>query len=408
MKPQFDPKTVNYHLPDEKIALYPLAERDHSKLLIAPKGHPEFIHKHFYDLPDHIPSNSLMFVNISKVIHARIACMKESGGMAEVLLTEPTMGAATDAMTHTEKSQWKCIIGGKKIIPGMTLSTMDEQHHLKILVLEKSGMDAIIELQWSGFANLAQVLEEIGKLPLPPYLNREAEESDEERYQTVYAKDDGSVAAPTAGLHFTDEVIERLKYKHVSIEEVTLHVGLGTFKPFDADVVEDYSMHSEKIIVRKEVIEHCRDFFLHDQRGACIAVGTTSCRTMESLYWFGVALMNPDHPAWHTGTFSLGQWDVYDLFEYAISPQESCSALLRWMEHHRLNTIQGETQLMIVPGYQWGMIEGLITNFHQPESTLLFLVSSFLGIERWEEAYQSALDNEYRFLSYGDSSLLWH
>ena len=408
MKPQFDPKTVKYHLPDEKIALYPLAERDHSKLLIIPKEGQEFIHTHFYDLPNHIPVNSLMFVNVSKVIHARIPCMKESGGLAEVLLTEPTIGAATDAMMNTEKSEWKCIIGGKKILPGMILSTMEKQHNLKIHVLEKSGMDAIIELQWSGPKNLAYILEEIGKIPLPPYLNREAEASDEERYQTVYAKDDGSVAAPTAGLHFTEHVIERLKQQQVSIDEVTLHVGLGTFKPFDANAVEDFSMHSEKIIIRKEVIEHCRDFFLNDQRGTCIAVGTTSCRTMESLYWFGVGLINPEHPAWHTGRFSLGQWDVYDLCEYIITPQESCSALLRWMERHRMNSIQGETQLMIVPGYKWGMIEGLVTNFHQPESTLLFLVSSFLGIERWEQAYQSALDNKYRFLSYGDSSLLLH
>ncbi|MEY3312670.1 MAG: hypothetical protein RLZZ578_190 [Bacteroidota bacterium] len=408
MKPQFDPTTVKYHLPEEKIALYPLAERDHSKLLIVSKENQGFIHKHFYDLPEHIPANSLMFVNVSKVIHARIACMKESGGMAEVLLTEPLIGAATDAMSHTEKSRWKCIIGGKKIIPGMTLSTMDEQHHLIIQVLEKSGMDAVIELQWTGAENLAYILTEIGKIPLPPYLNRDAEESDEERYQTVYAKEDGSVAAPTAGLHFTESVIDTLRKQRIAMEEVTLHVGLGTFKPFDAEAVEDYSMHSEKIIVRREVIEHCKDFFSHDKRGACIAVGTTSCRTMESLYWFGVALMNQQHPSWHTGTFSLGQWDVYDLFEYAISPQESCSAILRWMHHHGVNTIQGETQLMIVPGYQWGMIEGLVTNFHQPESTLLFLVSSFLGIERWEQAYQSALDNEYRFLSYGDSSLLWH
>lgn len=408
MKPQFDPTTVKYHLPEEKIALYPLAERDHSKLLIVQKENQDFIHSHFYDLPNHIPTNSLMFVNVSKVIHARIPCIKESGGMAEVLLTEPVNGAATDAMSNTEKSKWKCIIGGKKIIAGMNLSTIDEQHHLTIHVLEKSGMDAVIELQWSGTENLAYILTEIGKIPLPPYLNRDAEESDEERYQTVYAKEDGSVAAPTAGLHFTESVIEKLKQQHIAIEEVTLHVGLGTFKPFDADAVEDFSMHSEKIFVQKEVIGHCRDFFLNEQRGACIAVGTTSCRTMESLYWFGVGLMNQEFPAWNTATFELGQWDVYELFEQAVSPAESCSAILRWMHHHGLNAIQGETQLMIVPGYQWGMIEGLITNFHQPESTLLFLVSSFLGIKRWEQAYRSALENNYRFLSYGDSSLLWH
>lgn len=408
MKQSFDPKTVDYILPEDRIAVYPLPERDQSKLLIAPKDGGAFIHRHFYDIPEFIPEHSLMFVNVSKVIHARIPCLKETGGLAEILLTEPSNGGAADAMMHIGISKWNCIIGGKKISTGMILSTMDQVHHLRIHVLEKSGMDAVISLEWNGEVTLAHILEEIGKIPLPPYLNREAEESDEERYQTVYAKEDGSVAAPTAGLHFTDNVINRLKEQHITIEEVTLHVGLGTFKPFDAEAVEDFSMHSERIIVRKEVIKHTRDFFLQEQRGACIAVGTTSCRTMESLYWFGVGLMNPDFPAWKSGEFSLGQWDVYDLFEHAVSPQESCSAILRWMEHHKLQTIEGETQLMIVPGYQWGLIEGLITNFHQPESTLLFLVSSFLGIERWKAAYQSALDNDYRFLSYGDSSLLWH
>jgi len=408
MKPTFDPKSVNYHLPEENIALHPLPERDQSKLLIVPKNDEGFIHQHFYDLPNHIPAHSLMFVNVSKVIHARIHCRKESGGLAEVLLTEPVSGSANDAMMHRENSEWKCIIGGKKILSGMKLTTFDEQYQLEIHVIQKSGMDAIIRLHWIGNANLAQVLEEIGKIPLPPYLNREAEESDEERYQTVYAKEDGSVAAPTAGLHFTEKVIGRLKEQHIAMEEVTLHIGLGTFKPFDADAVEDFSMHSEKIIVRKEAIEHCREFFLNEQRGACIAVGTTSCRTMESLYWFGVGLMNPEYPAWKSGTFNLGQWDVYELFQDAVSPAESCSAILLWMNHHGLKTIHGETKLMIVPGYQWGLIEGLITNFHQPESTLVFLVSSFLGIDRWKKAYQSALENNYRFLSYGDSSLLWH
>jgi len=233
------------------------------------------------------------------------------------------------------------------------------------------------------------------------------EEEDEERYQTVYAKDEGSVAAPTAGLHFTDKVFDELKNKSIRIEELTLHVGLGTFKPFDAEEVDEFSMHPEKIIVRKEVIESCIAFFSQEHRGACIAVGTTSCRTMESLYWFGVGLCNPEFPAWKTGRFSLGQWDAYALFEHAMSPKESFRAILHWMNEHAVKVIEGQTQLMIVPGYTWGMIEGLITNFHQPESTLLFLVSSFLGIERWKKAYQSALDNEYRFLSYGDSSLLW-
>ena len=408
MKQSFNPNSVDYTLPEERIAVYPLEERDQSKLLIVPKDGQPFIHRHFYDIPDYIPEHSLMFVNVSKVIHARIHCLKESGGHAEVLLTNPFSGGAADAMMHSGNSTWNCIIGGKKISAGMILSTMDEVHQLRIHVLEKSGMDAVISLEWNNDVSLAQILEEIGNIPLPPYLNREAEESDEERYQTVYAKEDGSVAAPTAGLHFTDKVINQLKEQDIAIEEVTLHVGLGTFKPFDADIVEDFSMHSEHIIIRKEVVKHVRDFFLQKQRGACIAVGTTSCRTMESLYWFGVALLNPDVPAWKSGTFSLGQWDVYELFDHAVSPQESFSALLQWMEHHALQTIEGETQLMIVPGYQWGMIEGLITNFHQPESTLLFLVASFLGIERWKAAYQSALDNDYRFLSYGDSSLLWH
>lgn len=407
MKQNFDPKTVNYDLPEDRIALHPLPERDQSKLLIMPKGEDIPRHAHFHDISALIPTDSLMFVNVSKVIHARIHCKKESGGMAEVLLNEPALGAPADAMLHIGQSDWKCIIGGKKIMAGMMLQSLDEQCDLQIEVLEKQGMDALVRLQWNGDQTLSEILEEIGKIPLPPYLNREAEEEDEERYQTVYAKDEGSVAAPTAGLHFTDKVFDELKNKNILIEELTLHVGLGTFKPFDAEEVDEFSMHPEKIIVRKEVIESCIAFFSQEHRGACIAVGTTSCRTMESLYWFGVGLCNPEFPAWKTGRFSLGQWDAYALFEHAVSPMESFRAILHWMNEHALKVIEGQTQLMIVPGYTWGLIEGLITNFHQPESTLLFLVSSFLGIERWKKAYQSALDNEYRFLSYGDSSLLW-
>ncbi|MEY3688780.1 MAG: hypothetical protein RIT37_342 [Bacteroidota bacterium] len=407
MKQNFDPKTVNYDLPEDRIALHPLPERDQSKLLIMSKGENLPNHAHFHDISALIPTHSLLFVNVSKVIHARIHCKKESGGMAEVLLNEPAFGAPADAMMHIGHSDWKCIIGGKKITPGMILQTFDAYFDLTIEVLEKDGMDAIVRLHWNGDHPLSEILEEIGKLPLPPYLNREAEEEDEERYQTVYAKNEGSVAAPTAGLHFTDTVFAELKVKNVVIEELTLHVGLGTFKPFDVEEVDEFSMHPEKIIVRKEVIQSCIDFFSTEQRGSCIAVGTTSCRTMESLYWFGVGLCNQEFPAWKSGQFSLGQWDAYALFEYAKAPQESFLAILQWMNHYGISVIEGRTQLMIIPGYQWGMIEGLITNFHQPESTLLFLVSSFLGIDRWRTAYQSALDNEYRFLSYGDSSLLW-
>jgi len=403
----FDPKTVSYDLPEDRIAVHPLPERDQSKLLVM--SHREDIpqHRHFNDIAQLIPADSLIFVNVSKVIHARIHCKKESGGMAEVLLNEPALGAPADAMMHIGQSDWKCIIGGKKITSGMMLQTLDEQHNLRIEVLEKDGMNAIVRLQWNGNQTLSEILEETGKIPLPPYLNREAEEEDEERYQTVYARNEGSVAAPTAGLHFTDRVFEELKHKNIHIEELTLHVGLGTFKPFDAEEVTDFSMHAETIIVRKTLIEHCIEFFSTEQRGACIAVGTTSCRTMESLYWFGVSLCNQECSAWKSGRFSLGQWDAYALFDHSVSPKESFTAILQWMNEHALTVIEGQTQLMIVPGYQWGMIEGLITNFHQPESTLLFLVSSFLGIERWKKAYQSALDNNYRFLSYGDSSLLW-
>jgi S-adenosylmethionine:tRNA ribosyltransferase-isomerase len=407
MKHHFDPKTVNYDLPEDRIAVHPLPERDQSKLLIMPKGENIPEHSQFHTISQWIPTDSLMFVNVSKVIHARIHCIKESGGMAEVLLNEPALGAPADAMMHIGQSDWKCIIGGKKILSGMILQTLDEQFGFRIEVLEKNGMDAIVRLQWKGEQTLSEILEEIGKIPLPPYLHREAEEEDEERYQTVYAKDKGSVAAPTAGLHFTDRVFEDLKQKSILIEELTLHVGLGTFKPFDAEEVDEFSMHAEKIIVRKEVIESCIAFFSNEQRGACIAVGTTSCRTMESLYWFGVSLCNQEFSAWKSGQFSFGQWDAYALFDHAVSVKKSFETILHWMNEFSVNVIEGQTQLMIVPGYQWGMIEGLITNFHQPESTLLFLVSSFLGIERWKKAYQSALENDYRFLSYGDSSLLW-
>jgi S-adenosylmethionine:tRNA ribosyltransferase-isomerase len=406
MKQHFDPRTVQYTLPQDRIALHPLPERDKSKLLVMPKGE-EIIHAHFHDLPNFLPEHSLLFVNISKVIHARIHCLKETGGMAEVLLTEPALGGPAEAMLHMGRSDWKCIIGGKKIHLGIVLKAVDSNYHLQIEVLEKSGMDAIVRLHWEETIPLSLLLDHIGNIPLPPYLNRDAEESDEERYQTVYAKDKGSVAAPTAGLHFTEQVFAGLEKKQILIEELTLHVGLGTFKPFDAEEVDEFSMHAEKIIVKKEVIESCIAFFSKEQRGAYIAVGTTSCRTMESLYWFGVGLHNQENSAWKSGHFKLGQWDAYGLFDSVISPLQSFKMVLEWMNQHKLTRIEGQTQLMIVPGYQWGVIEGLITNFHQPESTLLFLVSSFLGIERWKKVYQCALDNNYRFLSYGDSSLLW-
>jgi S-adenosylmethionine:tRNA ribosyltransferase-isomerase len=407
--PTINTHELNYELPAHRIAEYPLPERDASQLMcVYPDGNQVFTHDKFYNLQAYLPDNSMLIINQTRVIMARLFMNKSTGGLVELLLIEPHKGrAAADAMRDIGTTQWLCLAGGKKVVPGITLTFEQGDTKLIAVILEKNQAEAIVEFQWQKGC-FADILDSMGRVPLPPYIHRDADNQDKERYQTVYAKEDGSVAAPTAGLHFTDRVFRSLNKKGIQPSEIILHVGLGTFRPYDAPDIARFEMHGERISVPRCVIEKTLDFYSQeDQKGLYICVGTTSMRTMESIYWFGVRLIE-DPQAWQQKEIEQPQWESYWYAHQGKkhSPQIVCSTLLRWMDMHHLQSIQGITHLMIVPGYSFGFTQAIITNFHQPESTLLFLVSAFLGIDLWREAYQQALDNHYRFLSYGDSSLL--
>ena len=388
----------DYPLPDERIARYPLAERDQSKLLaLTPDGIAE--HR-FYELPQLLPAGSLLVFNDTKVIHARLLFRKETGATIEIFCLEPYQMAVSEAFEQREECSWVCFIGNnKKWKEGVMSGEWRMENGICRLTAERRNAEGnawIVDFRWTGGASFAEVIENAGVIPLPPYLGREAEESDATRYQTVYAHYEGSVAAPTAGLHFTDKVLDDLHDKHIDTEYLTLHVGAGTFKPVSSEHIGDHEMHVEKIHVTadnlKQIIAH-RDT-------ARVAVGTTSVRTLESLYWFGVQLRhNPDLDAMH-----VSQWDPYTLDDCGMGYAEAYGIILEWMTRNGEDDLHGETQLMIAPGYRYRTITGMVTNFHQPKSTLLLLVSAFIG-DRWKEAYRYALDHGFRFLSYGDSCL---
>lgn len=388
----------DYPLPDERIARYPLAERDQSKLLaLTPDGIAE--HR-FYELPQLLPAGSLLVFNDTKVIHARLLFRKETGATIEIFCLEPYQMAVSEAFEQREECSWVCFIGNnKKWKEGVMSGEWRMENGICRLTAERRNAEGnawIVDFRWTGGASFAEVIENAGVIPLPPYLGREAEESDATRYQTVYAHYEGSVAAPTAGLHFTDKVLDDLHDKHIDTEYLTLHVGAGTFKPVSSEHIGDHEMHVEKIHVTadnlKQIIAH-RDT-------ARVAVGTTSVRTLESLYWFGVQLRhNPDLDAMH-----VSQWDPYTLDDCGMGYAEAYGIILEWMTRNGDDDMHGETQLMIAPGYRYRTITGMVTNFHQPKSTLLLLVSAFIG-DRWKEAYRYALDHGFRFLSYGDSCL---
>ena len=388
----------DYPLPDERIARYPLAERDQSKLLAL--THDGIAEHRFYELPQLLPAGSLLVFNDTKVIHARLLFRKETGATIEIFCLEPYQMAVSEAFEQREECSWVCFIGNnKKWKEGVMSGEWRMENGICRLTAERRNAEGnawIVDFRWTGGASFAEVIENAGVIPLPPYLGREAEESDATRYQTVYAHYEGSVAAPTAGLHFTDKVLDDLHDKHIDTEYLTLHVGAGTFKPVSSEHIGDHEMHVEKIHVTadnlKQIIAH-RDT-------ARVAVGTTSVRTLESLYWFGVQLRhNPDLDAMH-----VSQWDPYTLDDCGMGYAEAYGIILEWMTRNGDDDMHGETQLMIAPGYRYRTITGMVTNFHQPKSTLLLLVSAFIG-DRWKEAYRYALDHGFRFLSYGDSCL---
>lgn len=399
-----DPRKINisdynYPLPDERIAKFPLEHRDQSKLLVYDRG--TISDDIFCHLTDHLPSGALMVFNNTKVIHARLHFHKETGAQIEVFLLEPALPADYESIFHANSEcGWYCLVGNLKKWKEGSLSCKvmvgDKEITISATRLEPHHTSHHIHFEWDGGVSFAEILDAMGELPIPPYLNRASQESDKTTYQTVYSKIKGSVAAPTAGLHFTPEVLADIDAHGIEREELTLHVGAGTFRPVKSECIADHEMHTETIAVCRHTIER---LIAHD--GSAIAVGTTSVRTLESLYYMGVkAATNPDITA---EEMHVDQWLPYDSHP-TMSATESLTHLLQWMDRHDHHVLHSSTQIIIAPGYDYKIVKILVTNFHQPQSTLLLLVSAFIG-DRWHEVYDHALANGYRFLSYGDSSV---
>lgn len=395
----------DYELPKSGIAQYPLKKRDESKLLIYKDG--IISSSRFHSLPQFLPAESLMIYNETRVVQARIPFQKETGASIEIFCLEPLWPTAEiqNAFTAHTEVHWNCLIGNSKKWKSGTLTKTLEINHVEVELradrLSKDGSNSVIRFCWDPSSiSFSQILEAAGVIPLPPYMNRPAEPDDKNRYQTIYAHSEGSVAAPTAGLHFTPEVMAQLAVKQIKTAEVTLHVGAGTFKPLASESIEEHQMHTEQIVISRKTIE----LILHGLVRPLIVVGTTSTRTLESLYWHGVKLL-----AGKTGNpmIDIKQWDPYQLEGNSpVSPQKALEAILKGMDRSRQDYIRGQTQLMIVPGYRFRLVDVLITNFHMPKSTLLLLVSAFIG-EDWKTVYRYALENKFRFLSYGDSCLFF-
>ena len=394
----------NYPLPEERIAKFPISQRDHSKLLIYKKG--EISHDVFYHLTDYLPSDALLVFNNTRVIQARMHFRKTTGALIEVFLLEPALPADYEQNFQSKGScSWYCIIGNLKKWKGEVLKReMIVKGRLITLTAERKeevGTSHWVDFHWNNKKiTFADILEVFGELPIPPYLNRETQESDKVTYQTVYSKIKGSVAAPTAGLHFTQRVLDTLHENGVDMEELTLHVGAGTFKPVKSEEIKGHEMHTEWISVRKSTIES-----LIRHGGKAIAVGTTSVRTLESLYHMGVTLML--HPDANDEQLKVKQWQPYELSSEAqgITSVDALQAVLDYMNRHELDTLHSSTQIIIVPGYRYQIVKAMVTNFHQPQSTLLLLVSAFVQGD-WRKIYNYAMSHKFRFLSYGDSSFI--
>lgn len=404
-----DPKHIrisefNYPLPDERIAKFPLAVRDQSKLLIY--RHDEVSEDIFTSLPSYLSADSLMIFNNTKVIQARMHFQKETGALIEVFCLEPIQ--PNDYVLNfqqTKHAAWLCMIGNlKKWKEGILKREITVKGQSLILTAERGachGTSHWVDFRWNNpEITFADILEVFGELPIPPYLNRETQESDKETYQTVYSKIKGSVAAPTAGLHFTPRVLDALREKGVDLEELTLHVGAGTFKPVKSEEIEGHEMHTEYISVNRGTLEK-----LVAHNGWAIAVGTTSVRTLESLYHIGITLLN--NPNAIEDDLRVKQWQPYELSAEtaATSAIDALQAIIDYLDRHEMETLHTSTQIIIAPGYEYKIVKAMVTNFHQPQSTLLLLVSAFVH-GNWRKIYDYALGHDFRFLSYGDSSLL--
>ena len=396
-----------YPLSDDRIAKFPIAQRDHSKLLVY--RHGEVGEDVFYHLPDYLPKGSLMVFNNTKVIQARRHFRKSTGALIEVFLLEPAEPSDYELMFQTSgHCAWYCLVGNlKKWKEGTLERTLDIENGTFTVKASRGpihGTSYRIDFSWTGGLSFAEVIDAMGELPIPPYLNRETQESDKTTYQTVYSKIKGSVAAPTAGLHFTEQVLQAIDSAGIDREELTLHVGAGTFKPVKSEEIEGHEMHTEFISVRRSTIQK-----LIDHQASAIAVGTTSVRTLESLYYMGLKVMQ--NPELSEEQLHVAQWEPYESekgivnsVKFATAVQ-ALKALADWMDARRLEVLHSSTQIIIAPGYDYHIVKMLVTNFHQPQSTLLLLVSAFVKGD-WRKIYDYALVHDFRFLSYGDSSLL--
>lgn len=400
MERHIDINDFNYPLPDERIAKFPLAERSSSKLLIYDNGN--ISESHFRNVAEYLPEGTMLVFNNTRVVRARIVMHKASGARIEVFCLEPHNPADYErAFAIKGESEWSCIVGNLKKWKegeiGIDFEYNGEPHTLRAEIVERGTREHIVRFRWSADCSFGQLLETLGRIPIPPYLNRESEDIDNTRYQTVYARFEGSVAAPTAGLHFTPELIAEMREQGFSFEEVTLHVGAGTFLPVKDENAAQHNMHTEHFVITRQTLQN----ILHNA-GRIVAVGTTSVRTMESL----AAL------AWRikcTGTPNVeqvvGQWELYDIPAEFLC-KDVAEVLLNYMTDNGLEQLKAATQIMITPlGYHFRIVNYIITNFHQPKSTLLLLVSAYVG-DNWKRIYDYALANDFRFLSYGDSSLL--
>lgn len=395
--PQINISDYDYLLPHHRIAKYPLENRDQSKLLVY--RNQKITHVPFFSLPEQLPDNSLLVFNNTKVIRARLEFYKSTGARIEIFCLEPHEPSdAALAFQSKGQVQWQCMVGNQKKwkegIIRAKAQTEKGEVEITATLLKKLSDGAIIQFAWEATdITFSEVMEGMGQTPIPPYLERDAEDIDTERYQTVYSKHQGSVAAPTAGLHFTPEVLEALAQKNISLIELTLHVGAGTFKPVKADTIDQHEMHTEHFEVTLEALRH-----IAEHNGPIIAVGTTSVRTLESLYRSAVLLsQNLPHQ-------SVQQWDGFQRMS-DMGKNEALNLLIRHLETQQPQSFKASTSIIITPGYQFKVIDGLITNFHQPRSTLLLLIAALID-KNWTKVYDYAMKNDFRFLSYGDSSLL--
>ncbi|MEQ3162896.1 S-adenosylmethionine:tRNA ribosyltransferase-isomerase [Parabacteroides goldsteinii] len=398
---QISIEDYNYSLPDERIAKFPLPKRDESKLLLYRDGKvSESVFKH---ITDYLPEGSLMVFNNTRVIQARLLFQRVTGAQIEVFCLDPAAPHDYELIfQQTEACNWICLIGNakkwKEPVLSREITVAGQTVRLSAEKVQSYGETHQVRFSWDGGFSFAEVLDAAGELPIPPYLHRKTEESDLKTYQTVYSKIKGSVAAPTAGLHFTPEVLADLDAKGFGREELTLHVGAGTFKPVKSETIEGHEMHTEYISVRRSTIERVMQNF-----GKIIAVGTTSVRTLESLYYIGVTLAT--HPDATSEELVVRQWMPYEDANNRLTPTEALQNILDYLDKHQLNTLITATQIIIAPGYEFKVVKGIVTNFHQPKSTLLLLISAFVKGD-WKNIYDYALGHDFRFLSYGDSSLL--